>query len=118
MKFASALIVLLLIGFCGSTSVSADAAMDGWRSAAVKTFVQNQTYPRSALASETEGRAMVMVRVSKDGSILDHNLMQSTGSAVLDREVSKVIERVGQLSPVPGGDEVVTLVVPLVWSLG
>lgn len=118
MKLTSLFAILILAATVLTSGADAQNNMKSWQIATAQKLADNQTYPRSALANEVEGRAMVKIKVAKDGSILEHSLMESTGSEVLDREVPKVMQRVGSLPKLPIDRDHVSIVIPLVWSLG
>ena len=90
--------------------------MTSWTSAVVQKIAKKQTYPRSALSREIEGRAKVRITVDADGTITSHEVVEATGQKVLDREIPKLVDRLNPLPAVPNG-EVTTLVLPLNWSL-
>lgn len=106
----------LALSFVVAPHAHADAMSD-WREAVVKKVLENQTYPRSAVAQEIEGRAIVLLMINPDGSIKDHNVLQATGEIVLDREIPKIVQRSNPLPALPAGEAETTLVVPLTWSL-
>lgn len=58
-------------------------------------------YPYSARRRGLEGRAILRFTVARSGDVLDYRLDQSTGAAILDREVEKMIERAQPLPPFP-----------------
>lgn len=99
-----------------TSSVHADAMSD-WRKTVVKKVAKKQTYPRSALAREIEGRARVRIFVSKDGTITNHELVEPTGERVLDREIPKLMKRLSPLPNLPEGEEDMSFILPLNWSL-
>lgn len=110
------LILGLIAALAFQSAASADALND-WRQTAIKQLLSNKTYPRSALAKEIEGRAMVLVQVNANGEIANHRVMQPTGQSSLDREIPKIIQRATPLPKLPSGESSASLVVPLEWSL-
>lgn len=109
------LITFILSGLL-ATAATADALGD-WRKAVAKKVSENQVYPRSALAREIEGRAVLLIKVSKDGTIFEHKVLQPTGEQVLDREIPKLVKRVSPLPALPAGENDASLVLPLTWSI-
>lgn len=103
------------------TALSANAFaaddLNGWRTTAAKKIIKNMTYPRSAVQNEQEGRALVKITVSSDGSIEDYQVLQQSGEAVLDREIPKILKRTGSFPQLPKTEQSITFVVPLIWTL-
>jgi len=60
----------------------------------------NKTYPDEARRRGDEGRATVRFTVNKEGRVLDFQLLSSTGSAILDRAVERLL-RGARLPPFP-----------------
>ncbi|MFC3051511.1 energy transducer TonB [Kordiimonas pumila] len=111
------LAVSTLVAF-GLISAPANAMdMNGWKQAVVKKVVENQTYPRSALAREIEGKAKVRLTVAANGSITSHEVVEQTGEDILDREIPKLVERLNPLPSLPDGQTELSFVLPLNWSL-
>ena len=107
----------VLLSLFSTASVFAAEPLNAWRSQAVRKIVGNMTYPRSAVNREIEGRAMVKVIVNDSGEIAEHQIIQATGQAVLDREIPKILERANPLPTLPADAGTVTVMVPLVWAL-
>ncbi|WP_374763500.1 energy transducer TonB [Yunchengibacter salinarum] len=96
---------------------TAQANMKDWAQMVMKKVAKEQRYPRSALMREVEGRAKVRLSVTKDGTIAGFELTEPTGSAILDREVERLMERLSPLPDLPGGNEQISFTLPLVWTL-
>ncbi|MBV7256916.1 energy transducer TonB [Pacificimonas sp. WHA3] len=62
-----------------------------------------QDYPRSAVMRGDEGVARIRVHVLSDGTIGDVDLIQKTGSGILDREAIRMPNRVKHIPPPPDG---------------
>lgn len=110
-----AVLTIIVSLTAAATSANADA-IGNWRKEAVKVVLDNKVYPRSAISREIEGRAMLLINVNADGTITGHQVLQPTGQSVLDREITKLVERV-TLPALPSGTAQTSLVVPLTWSL-
>lgn len=111
-----AVAAVALSGFVFSAPVAADDVKD-WKRSVAKLIVKKQTYPRSALSREIEGRAKVRLVVAKDGTITSHEIVQPTGENVLDREIPKLVKRLSPLPALPASKDDMSLVIPLSWSL-
>ncbi|WND03817.1 TonB family protein [Temperatibacter marinus] len=108
--FAAAFLMMPL-----STSVDA-ADMNKWKRSLVKQISKYKKYPRSAMNREIEGRAVVRVIFNPDGSVASHEVLQSTGAKVLDREIPKVIGKL-KMPALPTGKEL-AIKIPFTWALG
>ncbi|MEL7348791.1 MAG: TonB family protein [Pseudomonadota bacterium] len=62
---------------------------------------RNQRYPRRARSRQQEGTGRVFFVIDGNGGISAARLEQSTGHAILDREILAILDRVGQLPPPP-----------------
>ncbi len=58
-------------------------------------------YPDAARRQKIEGVAMLHFKVARDGRVLSHEIAQSSGSEILDREVERMLERAEPLPPFP-----------------
>lgn len=114
---AFAVAIALTFAF-GTTSISANAAdMSSWKKAVAKKVAKKQKYPRAALAREIEGKAKVRLIVAADGSISSHEIVQETGEAILDKEISKLVTRLNPLPALPEDRTELSFVLPLSWTL-
>ena len=107
---------LLVIGFA-TAPVAATMDMASWKKAVAKKVAKKQKYPRSAIAKEIEGRAVVRLTVAADGTIASHEVVEATGADVLDREIPKLMKRLNPLPALPAGTEETSLRLPLDWRL-
>ena len=111
-------LIIASIALASSLSaVSAFNSMGDWQKAVVTKVAKTQTYPRSAIAREIEGKAKVKVSVAADGTITSHEVVEATGEDVLDREIPKLITKLSPLPALPAGRDAITFVLPLNWSL-
>jgi periplasmic protein TonB len=102
----------LITGLFLSTPAFADA---GWQKQVISMVVKVQTYPRAAQVRKEHGTAKVRVKVAANGAIEGVELMQSSGSDILDKEAQKMMEKIGSF-PAPAAGAV-SLVVPITWVL-
>lgn len=107
----------LLSAVVAVVPASAVDSMDDWKRAVAKKIATKQTYPRSALTREIEGRAEVRLVVSGDGTITAHEILKPTGEKVLDREIPKLVGRLNPLPALPSGQSELSFVLPLNWAL-
>lgn len=115
-KIASVLALTVAFTSVAFTGVTA-SDMGSWQKAVVKKVIKKQTYPRSAISREIEGKAKVKISVSADGAITAHEIVQPTGESVLDREIPKLVKKLNPLPALPEGKSEFTFVLPLNWSL-
>jgi protein TonB len=62
-----------------------------WRSALGAWLQTHKTYPDEARRRGDQGRAVVRFTVARDGKVLDVAVVSSTGSAVLDAAVERLL---------------------------
>ena len=98
-------------------SVNAADSMNDWQKAVAERIASKQTYPRSAVAREIEGRAQVRLSVDPSGEITNYEVVKPTGEDVLDREIPKLIKHLSPLPSLPAGQDSITFIMPLTWSL-
>src|SRR5205809_3992181 len=108
--------VVALIALTGFAGVPASGATNdaGWRSKVAQLIKANYTYPRSAQLRGEHGSARIKIAISSSGKILSVDLLQSTGSAILDREAVRMPMKVGSFLSPPTGNNV-ELVYPITW---
>lgn len=114
--FVASLIALTFALSIASAPAHADD-MKKWQVEVIKAVAKNQRYPRSAIAREIEGRAKVRLVVAADGTITSHEVVEATGEEVLDREIPKLMEKLNPLPALPGGQDELSFLLPLTWSL-
>lgn len=108
--------VMTIVGFSGSANAS---DISEWQKDVSSAIAKKQSYPRAALRKEIEGKVSVEINIDREGQIVAHNIVSSSGHEVLDREIPKLMSRVSPLPKPPSGastDEL-KMVVPLAWAL-
>jgi periplasmic protein TonB len=90
-----------------------------WETSLVKHLEQFKRYPSGAQAQGQEGVVMLSFSVDRDGHVLAHQIVQSSGHPELDAEVMAMIERAQPLPPFPADmtDTKLDLTVPIRFSL-
>ena len=73
-----------------------------WQSALGAWLQANKTYPEEARRRGDEGRATVRFTVTREGRVLDFQLLSGTGSTSLDGAVERLL-RGARLPPFPAG---------------
>ena len=107
----------ILLAMTSATGASAAKDMGEWRREVVAQIAKKQSYPRSAIAAEIEGKAKVRLTVASDGAITASEIVEPTGQGVLDAEIPKLIDRLNPLPALPDGQAGFTFLLPLNWSL-
>lgn len=107
-------LVLLCLAIAAAGPASAQSA--GWDRTIRGLIVGAQSYPRAAQARGEEGVAKVKVVISGAGKLVTAELVQSSGSATLDKEAVKIVQKVGSFPAPPDGSDT-TVIVPLTWKL-
>ncbi|WND03816.1 TonB family protein [Temperatibacter marinus] len=110
--------IIALLALFLMTTVDVQASeVKQWQTKLVKQISKYQKYPRSAMNREIEGRAIVRIVFNADGSVASHEVLESTGAKVLDREIPKVVNKL-KMPQLPDGKETYSLKVPFTWLLG
>ena len=104
---------LVTLGFSGPVC----ARDTGWEGKVTKLVIAKYTYPRSAELRHEEGRAVVKIVISGSGKPLSIELVESSGSQILDREAVRLPAKVGTFPTPPGGANT-TITLPIRWQLG
>ncbi|WP_262690112.1 energy transducer TonB [Kordiimonas aestuarii] len=100
-------------------AVEVDAATDNWKDwqrAVQRTLARNQGYPTQLIDEGIEGTVKVRVNVAGDGTITAQQVMQSSGSDILDDEAIDLMRRIS-FPPLPEGKESIALTIPLNYRL-
>ncbi|WP_286829067.1 MULTISPECIES: energy transducer TonB [Kordiimonas] len=117
-NFGTFLLATLVMSFALATAPAHAADdMKSWKIAVVKSVAKNQRYPRSAIAREIEGKAKVRLVVAADGTITSHEILEETGQSILDSEIPKLVEKMSPLPALPAGQQEMSFVLPLSWTL-
>jgi len=94
----------------------ANAIDSGWQAQVAKLITANYSYPRSAMIRHEQGRALVRIVISKTGEPISIELVQSSGSEILDREAIRIPKKVATFPRPPAGENV-AVVFPIKWQL-
>ena len=109
--------LLAVTGLTGLAAAGpAHAADPGWLRKVSQLVSANNTYPRSAQLRGEQGRAKVKIAFSGAGKVLSVDLVQSSGSAILDREAVRIPMKVGSY-PAPPTGSTTNIVLPITWRL-
>lgn len=120
MKFSTVLkstLVAATTVIAVSSQAAATDTMKSWKTALLRAVTQNQTYPRAALMREIEGKAKVRLVIAADGTITAHEILETTGNDLLDREIPKLVAKLNPLPALPEGQADMKIVLPLEWAL-
>ena len=120
MKSKSVSFRIALLAVAGLTGLAAEnpvqAADPGWKNKVGQLIKANYTYPRSAQLRGEQGDAKIKIAFSGSGKVLSVNLIQSTGSAILDREAVRIPTKVSSYPAPPGGANT-DIVFPISWRI-
>lgn len=107
----------LRLGVCLTMAAPALAAQGrDWHAQVMKLIAANFSYPRSAQLRGEEGTARIRITINASGRLASIELVQPSGSAILDREAVRIPAKVGSFPP-PPGRATVSLVVPISFRL-
>jgi protein TonB len=79
----------------------AQASDSDWARKVGQMISANYSYPRSAQLRGEQGSAKIKIAISATGKVLSVNLVQSSGSAILDREAVRIPTKVASFPPPP-----------------
>lgn len=90
-----------------------------WQTVLLKRLQQYKRYPQSAQAGGEQGVVLLGFSVDRNGRVLEHRIVQSSGYADLDNEVMAMIERAQPLPAFPASmtQSKLDLTVPIRFSL-
>jgi protein TonB len=96
-----------------------NAVAPTWVSGLFKQLQRAKRYPAAAQSRGEEGVVMLGFTVDRNGHVLAHRILQSSGHPELDTEVSALIERAQPLPPFPPSmpEQQLDLTVPIRFSL-
>ena len=102
----------LLIGAAMPAHTTSPA---GWSTAVARIIADHQSYPRSAELRREQGTTRLRVSVAANGHVSQVDIIESSGSAILDLQARSTITDIGRLPAPPPGTSIV--IVPIVWRL-
>lgn len=109
--------MLAIIGLMGLAPAGpAHAADPAWQKKVAQLIGANYSYPRSAQLRGEQGNAKIKVAISGAGKVLSVDLVQSSGSAILDREAVRIPMKVSTY-PAPPGGSTTNVVFPISWRI-
>ncbi len=78
-----------------------------------------KTYPATAQRRRMEGTTTVRFTIARNGTIMNHRIVKTSGHSVLDHEVEELLQRASPLPPLPGDveEERLEIVVPISFFL-
>lgn len=95
---------------------SSGALASDWSQKVASLIAAQHSYPRSAQIRGDEGTAKIRISIDGNGNISNVELIEPTGSDILDREALRIPTKIGTVPPPPGGKPA-ALVVPISWKL-
>ena len=82
---------------------------------------KHKRYPRRAKYREEEGTVLLTLVVNRYGEVLSHEIKESSGNALLDKEVLAMVRRAQSLPILPDelaeGKDTITLQIPIQFIL-
>jgi protein TonB len=97
----------------------APRVLPSWQTGLIRHLQQYKRYPSDAQSRGEEGVVLLSFSVDRDGHVLAHRIVRSSGHPELDEEVMSMIERAEPLPPFPPTmtDAKLDLTVPIRFSL-
>jgi protein TonB len=98
---------------------SGTRAATDYERALLARLERNKEYPRAARLRGVQGRAMLHLRIARDGRVVEAHIAESSGSEMLDGATVEMAWRAAPLPPLPQDlpGQAVEFVVPVVFSL-
>jgi protein TonB len=108
--------LLAITGLMGLAAAGPAQAVDpAWEKKVAQLIGANYSYPRSAQLRGEQGKAKIKIAFSGTGKVLSVDLVQSSGSAILDREAVRIPKKVNSYPAPPAGST--TIVFPITWRI-
>lgn len=98
-------------------AASAAENIDEWAKIARKEIIQNQYYPRGAVTQGIEGSVKVRFDVAKSGLVKGVQIVETSGSDILDAQALKVAAKLEKLPKLPSGVAEHTFIVPFKFQI-
>jgi protein TonB len=105
----------VLAAVLASTGAGQARASD-WSAKVAGLIAAQHSYPRSAQIRGEEGTAKIRISIDATGKISNVELLEKTGSDILDREAVRIPTKIGQVPPPPNAKPA-ALIVPIAWKL-
>lgn len=99
----------------GGSPAVAEPSTEVWRIAVSRLIASRQNYPRSAELRHQQGTTRLRLALAANGRISEIDVIESSGSPILDLEARATINGIGKLPAPPAG--IKTLTVPIIWRL-
>lgn len=98
----------------GRTGDAANAANAAWKGKLYQWWLQHSFYPKEASQTDEGGDVEVHIVIAADGAVTSIEVVQGSGSSVLDAAALAVFRGANLPSPAPGspaqpGDVVITV---------
>jgi protein TonB len=111
---------IALLALAGLAAVSleapANASDSDWNRKVAQLITAHYSYPRSAQLRGEQGKAKIKIAIGASGKVLSVDLVQSSGSAILDREAVRIPMKVGSF-PAPPTHNNVDLIFPITFRI-
>jgi protein TonB len=80
----------------------------------------NWSYPEQALRRNQSGRGVIGFVLRKDGSVLEVDVLRSTGVVILDRYIENAVRFASPFPPIPGnvGADAIPISVNFIYTIG
>lgn len=109
--------MLTITGLIGLAAGGPAHAIDpAWQKKVAQLIGANYSYPRSAQLRGEQGNAKIKIAISGTGKVLSVDLVQSSGSAILDREAVRIPMKVSSY-PAPPGGGTANIIFPISWRI-
>jgi len=90
---------ILRLHSASTMSAKEASYIDAWRRKI--EFIGNNNYPAEASRNKIYGKVMFKIVIGRDGSLLDADIVQSSGFKILDRAVTNIAHLAAPFAPFP-----------------
>jgi len=104
--------------FAASTfSAQASESIEAWTAKAQQEIAIKKHYPREAIQKGVEGKVRLRLAVAETGLVKGVEIVETSGSKLLDKEAMRLAMRIDNLPSLPSGLKEHSFIVPIRFRL-
>ena len=107
------------VGVPNGDAIGLEQARVKYQDAVATLLVRAKRYPERAIKRHMTGEGKIRIAIASDGTVSDVEVLQSTGSDILDEELQAMVDRASPFPPFPEDlkKTSLALVVPIAFRL-
>jgi len=107
------------VGVSNGDAIALEQSRVKYQDAVATLLVRAKRYPERAIKRHMTGEGKIRIAIASDGSVSEVEVMQSTGSDILDEELQAMVDRASPFPPFPADlkKSSLALVVPIAFRL-